>query len=193
NPCTADRCDPVAGCIHEGPAQPSAETCNGRDDDCDGLVDERDTLPTCTLSPAPLWDSIAQDFFSVTCRWTPACAPPAPPAPEPIGTVWLSAADLLTSPADNAALPDPFDRCAQAIVENPARRQITDSAVTFVFDPSGDGVCGTTGGGSAGLVRELADIPDGLLARFCVKWRTASPADTERCGLIMVRHAAAAR
>jgi hypothetical protein len=193
NPCTVDRCDPVTGCVHEGPTQPSAETCNGIDDDCDGLVDEREAVLPCTVSPTPLWDSIAQDFFSVTCRLSPACAPPAPPTPEPFGTVWLSAADLWPSPADNAALPDPFDRCAQSIVENPTRRQITDSSVTFVFDPSGDGVCGTTGGGSAGLVREMADIPDGLLARVCVKWRPAGPADTERCGVISVRHEPAAR
>jgi hypothetical protein len=188
NPCTADRCDPVSGCVHDGAAGPVKEICNGVDDDCDGLVDERETLMLCAVRPSIVRDSATVNLFTVMCRWTPACDATSPPVPEPIGPVWLSAADLFIDPGDNAPLPDPFAHCAEAIVENPARRMVTDTGVTFVFDPSGDGVCGTTGGGRAGLVRELADVPDGKLGRVCVKWRRPGFADTERCGLVLVRH-----
>src|SRR5262249_8420944 len=161
--------------------QPSAEICNGLDDDCDGLVDERETYGTCTVHPVPLSDSVTQDFFTVTCLRRPSCTLPVSSQPEPIGAVWLSAADLLSDPDDTGALPEPAAHCEASIVENPARRVDTGGTVTFFLDPSGDGVCGTNGGGSAGLVRALADIPDGLLARVCVKWSPAGTVDVERC------------
>ena len=39
--CTTDGCDPASGCTYELVGDPDAtESCNGVDDDCDGLVDE---------------------------------------------------------------------------------------------------------------------------------------------------------
>jgi hypothetical protein len=187
NACTADRCDPASGCVHDGPAGPAPETCNGLDDDCDGAVDERETVPLCTVLPYNVRDSMATGSFFVLCRLTPSCAGSPPPPLEPIGTVWLSAADLLFSQADNAQLPDLAD-CQHVIVENPVKRMLGPGAVTFVFDATGNGVCGTSGGGRAGLVRELGDVPDGKLARVCVKWRHAPFNDIERCGTVVVRH-----
>jgi len=189
NRCTADSCDANLGCVHDGPAVPAKEACNGRDDDCDGLVDERETIPLCSVRPVIVRDAGTLQAFSVTCRWTPACSPAGPP--ETIGNTWLSAADLLYDMSDDVALPDPFAHCSEAIVENVARRMITDTTVTFVFDPAGNGVCGTTGGGRPGLVRALADVPDGKLARVCVKWRQTGIGDTQRCGIVLVRHDAA--
>jgi hypothetical protein len=143
-------------------------------------------MPLCAVRPLVMRDGGTLPSFSVTCRWAPACGPAAPP--EPIGTVWLSAADLLLDPTDNEALPDPSGHCAEAIVENGTRRMMTDAAVTFVFDPSGNGVCGTSGGGRPGLVEALADVPDGKLARVCVSWRGTDAGNTERCGVVLVRH-----
>ena len=36
-------------------------------------------------------------------------------------------------------------------------------------------------------MQHLADVPDGTLARVCVRWRA-----TERCGVVVVRHDGAA-
>jgi hypothetical protein len=191
NPCTADRCDPATGCVHDGPADPSQEICNGVDDDCDGLVDERETLMGCAVRPVVIRDAGVLKAFTVTCRFTAACDAAAPAPPEPIGTVWLSAADTLFNPSDNLSLPDPFAHCDTAIVEDEAKRLAGDAAVTFVFDEQGNGVCGTTGGGRPGLVKALAGVPDGKLARVCVKWRQPGTGDTERCGIVLVKHDAA--
>jgi len=57
--------------------------------------------------------------------------------------------------------------------------------VTFVFDADGDGECGASGGGRAGLMHHLAAVPDGKLARVCIRWRGAGP---ERCGIVVVKH-----
>ena len=46
-------------------------------------------------------------------------------------------------------------------------------------------MCGTSGGGRPGLMRHLADVPDGELARVCVRWRLTGP---ERCGVVQVQH-----
>jgi hypothetical protein len=188
NPCTADRCDPAIGCVHAGIGipNPPPETCNGLDDDCDGQVDERELYPMCAVRPLVMRDSGTSKTFTVTCRWKPAC--PGAPVPAPldeIHAVWLSAADLLLDPADNAPLPNPISDCNIAIVEDPAKRMTGDAAVTFVFDEDGDGVCGTGGLGREGLMFYLADVPDGKLARVCVR---SSRGGSERCGIVLVRH-----
>ena len=192
NRCSSDSCDILSGCVHEGPAGPVAETCNGNDDDCDGLADEREPVPMCTVRPSIVRDGGTSDEFTVNCRWTPACVP-GTSLPEPIGLVWISAADLLADASDNEALPDPYAQCAASLVENEARRVVTDADVTFVFDPTGNGVCGTSGGGAAGLVRLLADVPDGVLARVCVSWRDPASDAMERCAVVQVRHDASAQ
>ena len=186
NACTADRCDAASGCVHD-PVPPAKEVCNGKDDDCDGMVDEQETQALCTVLPYNVRDSMAMGSFFVSCRLTPACPGSVPPPVETIETVWLSAADLLFSMADDTELPDLAD-CQHVIVENPAKRMLGPNAVTFVFDATGNGVCGTSGGGRAGLIRELADVPDGKLARVCVKWRHPTAGDTQRCGYVLVKH-----
>lgn len=188
NPCTSDSCDPAIGCVHGGAGTPNPppESCNGLDDDCDGQVDERELYPMCAVRPLVMRDSGTSKTFTVTCRWKPAC--PGAPVPAPldeIRQVWLSAADLLLDPGDNAPLPNPFVDCDLAIVEDPAKRMTGDAAVTFVFDEDGDGVCGTGGMGRAGLMFHLADVPDGKLARVCVRSSRGGP---ERCGIVLVRH-----
>jgi hypothetical protein len=188
NPCTSDLCDPAIGCVHGGAGTPNppAETCNGLDDDCDGQVDEREPFPLCTVRPFVMRDSGTLKTFFVTCRFRPACPGGPTPAPlEEIGTAWLSAADALADPQDNVVLPSPTRNCAIAIVDDGAKRMVTDMAVTFVFDADGDGVCGTTGGGRPGLMTHLVDVPDGKLARVCVRWATSG---TEHCGAVLVRH-----
>jgi hypothetical protein len=189
NFCTADSCDANLGCVHDGPAAPAKEVCNGHDDDCDGLVDERETMPLCSVRPLIMRDAGTLNVFTVTCRFTPLCNPSGPP--ETIGNAWLSAADQLLSMADDVALPGPQENCGKAIVENVSRRMITDGAVTFVFDPSGNGVCGTTVGGRPGLVKALAGVPDGKLARVCVKWTQPYIGDKQRCGVVRVQRDAA--
>ena len=191
NPCTSDSCDAAIGCVHGGAGTPNPppESCNGLDDDCDGQVDERELYPMCAVRPLIMRDSGTLTTFTVTCRWKPAC--PGAPVPAPldeIRSVWLSAADLLLDPGDNAPLPNPFADCDIAIVEDPAKRMTGDAAVTFVFDEDGDGVCGTGGMGRAGLMFHLADVPDGKLARVCVRSSRGGP---ERCGIVLVRHDAA--
>jgi hypothetical protein len=186
NPCTTDGCDPLTGCVHEGPLQASKEMCNGIDDDCDGLIDEREIVPVCTMSPSSVWIAGTLAEFSLNCRFTPACAVPGVPPFEPIGPAWLSAADSATNSADNVVLPNPYDDCAGAIVEDTARRLATSIAVTFVFDANGDGVCGTSGGGGAGLLRDLAGVPVGDRARVCLSWRREGFGDTERCTSVLI-------
>ncbi|HEV8200541.1 MAG TPA: hypothetical protein VGS03_11010 [Candidatus Polarisedimenticolia bacterium] len=191
NHCTSDSCDPASGCVHGGIGTPNppAETCNGLDDDCDGQVDEREPFSLCTIRPYLMRDSGTLKTFFVTCRFKPAC--PGGPAPAPleqIGTVWLSAADALADPLDNVVLPSPMRDCETAIVDDAEKRMVNDTAVTFVFDADGNGVCGTTGGGRPGLMEHLAIVPDGKLARVCVRWATSG---MQRCGAVVVKHDAA--
>ena len=188
NRCTSDSCDPASGCVHGGIGTPNPpmETCNGLDDDCDGQVDEREPFSLCTIRPYLMRDSGTLKTFFVTCRFKPAC--PGGPAPAPleqIGTVWLSAADALADPLDNVVLPNPMRDCETAIVDDAAKRMVNDTAVTFVFDADGNGVCGTTGGGRQGLMEHLAHVPDGKLARVCVRWATSG---IQRCGAVVVKH-----
>jgi len=188
NPCTADRCEPGIGCTHGGTGtlNPPPETCNGLDDDCDGQVDERELYPMCAVRPLIMRDSGTLKTFTVTCRWKPAC--PGAPVPAPrdeIREVWLSAADLLLDTGDNAPLPNPLAHCDSAIVEDPAKRMTGDAAVTFVFDEDGDGVCGTSDGGRPGLMQHLAGVPDGKLARVCIRGQGAG---AEHCSIVLVRH-----
>ncbi|HZN02987.1 MAG TPA: hypothetical protein VFD06_05320 [Candidatus Polarisedimenticolia bacterium] len=188
NQCTFDFCDPASGCVHGGSGtfNPPPEICNGVDDDCDGKVDERELAPACEVRPRTMRDGRGQDSFTVTCRWNPACAGSPVPAPlDDIRPGWLSAADGLEEAGDDVVLPNPIAHCDTAIVEDDGKRTTSNAAVTFVFDPDGNGVCGTTGGGRAGLMQHLADVPDGELARICVRWRLAGP---ERCGVVLVRH-----
>jgi hypothetical protein len=191
NPCTSDLCDPATGCSHGGAGTPNPppEICNGLDDDCDGQVDERELYPMCAVRPLVMRDSGTMTTFFVTCRWKPAC--PGAPVPAPIDeirTVWLSAADLLLDTGDNVPLPSPIAHCDTAIVEDPAKRMTGDVAMTFVFDEDGDGVCGTSGGGRPGLMQHLAGVPDGKLARVCIRGQGAG---AEHCSIVLVRHDAA--
>ncbi|HUT99800.1 MAG TPA: putative metal-binding motif-containing protein [Myxococcota bacterium] len=55
DPCTQDSCNPVSGCTYT-PGAGTQETCNGLDDNCDGVADEQGALGCTTYYRDRDWD-----------------------------------------------------------------------------------------------------------------------------------------
>src|SRR5262249_4480990 len=131
NPCTADSCLPATGCFHSStnptqtcgvgacqrtvdlcengvpvpcvPGDPAAETCNGIDDDCDGLTDEGAIVADCTPSPSTLNLNSQGGSFSLTCKLFNGCDPNnlVPISGDTVSQVYISRLDSADDPSDD--------------------------------------------------------------------------------------------
>jgi len=181
------------------PGTPTAEVCNGADDDCDGLVDENRVQADCTISPATLNLNSQGSIFSLTCKLFDVCDTdhPTPISGATVSQVYVSRADSADSSADDVTLPDPstlpcpdptlgflYER---GISENLEMRDVSNANVTFKFNLPSDGDCSSLDGDRQDLAGRLASIPDDTGATVCISGK-AGGADFQFCGLILVRN-----
>jgi len=227
NPCTADGCDAVSGCIHQVqslpetcgvgacrhtmdvcaggvpqpcvPGSPVPETCNGIDDDCDGLVDEDAIVATCTANPSTLNLNSQGSIFSLTCKLSNGCDPanPVPISGSTVSQVYISRLDSADDPSDDVTLPDPStlpcpdpvlgSLYERGISENLAARDVSSANVTFKFNLPADGQCSTLDGDRQDIAAKLAAVPDGTSATLCIAGKTGG-LDFQGCVLIQVKN-----
>ena len=227
NPCTSDGCDATTGCFHDSdnpsqtcgvgacqrtvdlcvggvpqtcvPGSPTTETCNGIDDDCDGLVDENGIVADCTASPSTLNLNSQGSNFSLTCKLSNSCDPenPVPISGSTVSQVYVSRLDSADSSSDDVTLPDPStlpcpdpvlgSLYERGISENLAARDVSNANVTFKFNLPADGQCSTLDGDRQDISARLATVPDGTSATLCIAG-TSNGADFQGCVLILVRN-----
>ena len=229
NPCTADFCNAASGLCGNAPipgdpiscgvgacrrtvntcaegspqncvpGTPTDETCNGIDDDCDGLVDETRVFSDCTVNPASINLSSQGGSFSMTCKLFDVCDPEAPtPIPgSTVSQVYISRIDSAQDPADDVTLPDPATLpCPDPVLgsiyergisENLEARDLSNANVTFKFNLPADGSCSTLDGDRHEIAAKLASIPDNTSATICISGK-AGGADFQTCLLVLVKN-----
>jgi len=227
NPCTLDGCDAASGCFHQVlslpetcgvgacqrtvdtcgggvpqlcvPGSPTSETCNGIDDDCDGLVDEVGVVANCTANPSTMNLNSQGSSLSLTCKLSNVCDPqnPTPISGSTVGQVYISRLDSADDPSDDVTLPDPStlpcpdpvlgSLYERGISENLAARDVSNANVTFKFNVPADGQCSTLDGDRQDIAAKLASVPDNTSATLCISGNTGG-LDFQGCVLILVKN-----
>jgi hypothetical protein len=225
--CTIDSCDAVSGCAHQStntqttcgvgacqrtidtcvggvprtcvPGTPTAEVCNGIDDDCDGLTDENRVQIDCSISPSTLNLKSQGNIVSLTCKLLDVCDPanPVPLSGSTVSQVYVSRVDSADDPSDDVTLPDPSTLpCPDPVLgflyergisENLAARDVSSANVTFKFNLPADGNCATLDGNRQDVAARLASVPDNTSATICISGR-AGGADFQACVLVLVKN-----
>ncbi len=224
NDCTTDSCDPAIGCVHQPvpgsttcgvgacqrtvdcsggtpqtcvPGTPTAEVCNGIDDDCDGQVDENRVQAECLINPSTLNLNAQGSSLSIECKLTDLCDPNGPePIPgAQVDQAYIARADDADDPGDDVILPDPSTlTCPDPQFGTLFERGIVETArdnsargATFKFVTPNDGDCRTLEGDRQDLMARLAAIPDGGHAIICVASKVGA-ASFQGCTVAMVKN-----
>ncbi|MFO0607643.1 MAG: MopE-related protein [Polyangiales bacterium] len=155
---TIEACDPAERCTGTAAACPSdavtrapmTETCNGEDDDCDGMVDEPPCMPAPDAGPDVADGS--GEFVPDVPRDVPA-DDPALDAMQPPPPDAMEAPDAAAPPPQDAAPPPPQDAAPvdappPADVPSPNDASPADAAADAGGGGTQDGGCGCATPGS---------------------------------------------
>jgi hypothetical protein len=184
------------------PGTPTAEVCNGVDDDCNGVIDDNRIRATCLLRPAILGNPPLLPMLSLECTFRNRCSGNILilPAGVPISATWISRADRLLDMTDNVTYPDPatlacpdpekgtaFER---GVAEDVETRTVQASTVTFRFDRPSDGDCTTLDGDKSAVLDLLPPGTPNSLLLVCLSG-TLQGFPFEGCGIgLLLNHMA---
>jgi len=155
---------------------PSAEVCDGLDNDCDGTIDNGAVAVETVVSIVPTTINLKSqgNTFEVNVSLTNVCDP-ANPMPIEASGMSLSYVSRLEDVFGTAiVLPDPNSLSCfpgageRGIVENLAARSTSANQARLTFNLPADGDCQTLDGDRQDLNALLIDFPHNEDATICV-------------------------
>jgi hypothetical protein len=168
--CSADHLSTMCSAI---PGTPTAEVCDGIDNNCDGSIDEGaiQVSATCSINPATLNVNANGPSFTMGVSLYNACGGGQIPLDATqLGPAYISrAADIMLPDPTALTCSDPFGE--RGIVDNPADRSASGNSATLRFNLASDGLCSTLDGNRQDLNALLAGVPDNTSAQVCVAGR----------------------
>jgi hypothetical protein len=175
------------------PGAPSAEVCDGLDNDCDGTIDNGAVAVETVVSIVPSTLNLKSqgNTFEVDVTLTNVCDP-ANPIPIDASGMSLSYVSRLEDVfGTSIVLPDPNSLSCfpgageRGIVENLAARSTSANLARLTFNTPADGDCQTLDGDRQDLNALLIDFPHSENATICVT-SSVDGVVFEGCGLAKV-------